>query len=125
MTKKAIILFAHGSPDPTWHKHIDLIKQQVIKKSPETKIDCAYLNFTSPDLQGSVQALASKGMNLIYVIPIFLGIGQHLKNDLPILIEQIKISHPQIKIECTPPIGENDAVINLIADIALRELLNN
>lgn len=117
--KKAIILFAHGSPDPMWHTHIDLISKKIKLLNPGVDVTCAYLNFTQPNLPEAVAELSACGYKKIKIAPIFLGIGKHLKEDLPMLVREIRIQHPEIEIYCQSAIGENNIVIDAIANTVL------
>jgi len=117
----AIILFAHGSRDPLWHKPIQAVAERITQRSPHTVVRCAYLELTEPDLPHVANALASEGATSLCVVPMFLGVGRHAREDLPQLIQAIKAEHPTITIECQPAIGEQDALIDLVANIALAK----
>jgi sirohydrochlorin cobaltochelatase len=45
--------------------------------------------------------------------------GKHTREDLPRLLESVRASHPQIAFELRPALGEEQRVIELIADIAV------
>ncbi len=115
----AIILFAHGSRDPLWHKPIQAVAERISQRSPNTVVRCAYLELTEPDLPHVANALVAEGATSMCVLPMFLGVGRHAREDLPALITQLKTSHPLIDISCQPAVGEQTALLNLLADIAL------
>jgi sirohydrochlorin cobaltochelatase len=115
----AIILFAHGSRDPLWHKPIQAVAERISQRSPNTVVRCAYLELTEPDLPHVANALVTEGATSLCVVPMFLGVGRHAREDLPALITQLKTSHPLIDISCQPAVGEQTALLNLLADIAL------
>lgn len=115
----AIILFAHGSRDPLWHKPIQAVAQRITQRSPQTVVRCAYLELTEPDLPHVVNALATEGVRSLSVVPMFLGVGRHAREDLPLLIASLKKEHPHIDISCQPAVGEQTALLDLLADIAL------
>ena len=52
-------------------------------------------------------------------MPLFLGMGGHLRNDLPPLVDAIRAELPGLEIRLHPAIGENDAVIAVVASAAL------
>ncbi len=115
----AIIVFAHGSRDPLWHKPIQAVAERISQRSPNTVVRCAYLELTEPDLPHVANALVTEGATSLCVVPMFLGVGRHAREDLPALITQLKTSHPLIDISCQPAVGEQTALLNLLADIAL------
>jgi sirohydrochlorin cobaltochelatase len=115
----AIILFAHGSRDPLWHKPIQAVAELIAQRSPCTVVRCAYLELTEPDLPHVANDLVSKGATSLCVVPMFLGVGRHAREDLPELITTLKTTHPSVAISCQPAVGEQKALLDLLADIAL------
>jgi sirohydrochlorin cobaltochelatase len=119
----AIILFAHGSRDPLWHKPIQAvaqrIEQRVAKDGASTVVRCAYLELTVPDLPTVAQQLVDEGATSLDVVPMFLGVGRHAREDLPALMQALRSTHPSVDISCQPAVGEREALLDLLADIAL------
>jgi len=115
----AIVLFAHGSRDPLWHKPIQAVAERIAQRSPHTLVRCAYLELTEPDLPHVADALVAEGATRLCVVPMFLGVGRHAREDLPQLISQIQAKHPALDISCQPAVGEQEALLDLLADIAL------
>jgi len=118
---QAIILFAHGSRDPLWHKPIQAVAELIAQRSPSTVVRCAYLELTEPDLPHVAQALVAEGATSLCVVPMFLGVGRHAREDLPALITALKAAHPTVDISCQPAVGEQSALLDLLADIALGQ----
>ena len=121
----AIILFAHGSRDPLWHKPIQAVAERITQRSPSTVVRCAYLELTEPDLPHVANELVQQGANSLGVVPMFLGVGRHAREDLPELIQALKASHPRITISCQPAVGEQAALLDLLAEIALGNANSN
>ncbi len=119
----AIILFAHGSRDPLWHKPIQAvaqrIEQRVAKEGEATVVRCAYLELTVPDLPTVAQQLVDEGATSLDVVPMFLGVGRHAREDLPALMQALRVAHTSVDISCQPAVGEREALLDLLADIAL------
>jgi len=115
----AIVLFAHGSRDPLWHQPIQAVAQRIAQQSPHTLVRCAYLELTAPDLPTVAAELAAAGASSLCVVPMFLGVGRHAREDLPQLMSDIQTAHPSIDITCQKAIGEHPALLDLLASIAL------
>ena len=82
-------------------------------------VRCAYLELCLPSLPDAATDLIASGAQKIKVFPIFLGVGKHAREDLPLLIQDIRTTHPQITVELMRTAGENEALISLMADLAL------
>ena len=123
MTKSihAVVLFAHGSRDPLWSRPIQAIAARMQVLQPGVPVRCAYLELTEPDLGTAVRELAADGVTSITVVPMFLGVGRHARQDLPELVRGLIVLHPQVRIDLQPAIGEHPQVVDLMATIALEE----
>ena len=116
---RGTILFAHGSRDPLWCRPIEAVAQRVRQADPQHPVRCAYLELSSPDLMTSAQELVNLGVRRIHVVPMFLGMGKHTRQDLPEHAAQLQRLHPHIEIELKPAVGEDERLLDLLAQIAL------
>ena len=119
--KQAIILFGHGSRDALWHLPIQSVAQRIRTTSPEAQVACAYLELTTPSLPDIAAELIASGVEKIRVLPMFLGTGRHAREDLPVLIDALRLQFPAVVFEVLAAVGENEAVLDLMASIALKD----
>jgi sirohydrochlorin cobaltochelatase len=110
--KDGLVLFAHGSRDPEWARPFESIASQLSRKF---LVRVAYLELMRPSLDEAVAALAAAGARSIRVIPLFLGQGGHVKDDLPKLVSAAAARHPDLKLIVEKAIGEQPQVIEAIA----------
>jgi len=120
--KKAIVLFAHGSRDPLWRKPMEAVADRIRATSTQANVACAYLELSTPDLPTVIKELLSTGVSSVSIVPMFLGIGKHAREDLPSLVEQLRTEYPDLTLHLTPAVGENPKLVHLLADIALDSL---
>jgi sirohydrochlorin cobaltochelatase len=116
---RGTILFAHGSRDPLWRKPIEAVALRITEMAPQVHVRCAYLELTVPDLATSANELIELGVNHLTVLPLFLGVGKHAREDLPLLVHELRLMHPSVIIDLRPAIGEDEQMIELMARIAL------
>ena len=110
--KEGIVLLGHGSKDPQWSQPFERIAVGVGKRLPAVAVALAYLEH-GPSLEEAVAALVAKGAASIRVVPLFLGQGGHVKEDLPRLVAEAK--RPEVSLVLDKPIGEQPEVIEAIA----------
>lgn len=115
----AVILFAHGSRDPLWRASIDAVAARLRDVAPSVPTVCAFLELMSPTLDEAVDTLVHGGAKQLRVLPLFLGVGLHAREDLPALLAAARVRHPDVRIDALPPVGEDARVIDLLARIAL------
>ena len=117
----AVILFAHGSKDPLWSRPIEAVTARVAALAPDLPVRCAYLENTAPDLATVVQELSGAGLRRIRILPLFLGVGRHARQDLPEMVRSQAALHPELQLELQPSVGEHPMLVDLLARIALSE----
>lgn len=118
--KRGIVLFAHGSRDAAWSRPFERIASSLSKKLPDAVVKLAYLELMEPSLDEVFADLSSRKIKTIRVVPIFLGQGSHLRQDLPKIVDAARLAHPQLEISLDKPIGEQSAVIEAIAAAIAR-----
>jgi sirohydrochlorin cobaltochelatase len=119
--KSAIILFAHGARDPQWAQPFEKIRALMQQQLPGTEITLAFLELMQPSLADTVKNLTQKKFSRITLIPLFMAQGGHLKKDLPLMLDDIRNDNPSVSISVTPPIGESDDILSLIAKWAVNQ----
>lgn len=116
-----VILFAHGSRDPLWRLPIDAVAQHMTQRWPDLAVACSFLELTSPDLSTTVETLMMQGKTHLRIVPMFLGVGRHAREDLPALVDELAQAYPQVQFELLPAIGEHPAMTQLMAEIAAQQ----
>jgi sirohydrochlorin cobaltochelatase len=114
-----LILFAHGSRDPLWHQPLQAVQARLQAARPELLVALAYLEISSPDLSQCALDLVAQGCTQVHVLPMFLGSGRHVREDLPALVQALRQRCPQIDLHLSPPIGEDPRLMAFLADLAL------
>ncbi len=116
---QATILFGHGSRDPLWRLAIDTVAQRMVQLDAQCCVRCAFLEITAPDLASTTAELVALGVNRITIVPMFLGLGRHAREDLPVLVKTLQGDYPQVEFCLQPSVGEDPRVIELLAEIAM------
>jgi sirohydrochlorin cobaltochelatase len=116
--KQGVILFAHGSRDPQWARPFRKISEEVARRLPHAEVCLAYLELMRPTLREAVAAHAAAGVTSIRIVPLFLGPGAHVRDDLPRLVAELAREGLELRLE--KPIGEQPAVIDAIAAFVAR-----
>ena len=116
-----VIVFAHGSRDPLWRQPVEAVARRIAQADPQTRVTCAYLELSEPDLPTAAAALIDGGATHLRVLPLFFGMGKHAREDLPVLMQQLAAQHPGVHCECLPAAGEDPRLAELLAQIALEK----
>ena len=122
----AIILFAHGSRDPLWRGPVEAvatrIRARLAASAQDGLVGCAYLELMQPDLPSLAADFIAGGATQLRLLPMFLGVGRHAREDLPLLVAQLRQAHTGIAIELRQPVGEDPRLLDLLAEMALGDV---
>jgi sirohydrochlorin cobaltochelatase len=119
---RGLILFAHGARDPGWGEPFERLLVRVRNAAPGHEVRLAFLELMSPGLAEAAAEVVANGAKSISVVPIFLGQGGHVRRDLPALIEELRMRHPGVTIECAAPVGEEESVLEAMARYCVAQL---
>ncbi len=108
-----MLLIAHGSRDPAWATPFTSVHARIAAVG--IAVELAFLERMTPDLATAAAALAARGCTRASVIPLFLGQGGHVREDLPRLVADAMRRTPALALELALPIGENPKLLDAIA----------
>jgi sirohydrochlorin cobaltochelatase len=117
-----LVLFAHGARDPRWREPFERLAGKARAARPGLQVSLAFLELMEPGLDAAMETLARAGCTHVRVVPVFLGQGGHVREDLPAAVERVRARHPHIAIALREAIGEDDAVLERIAAVAVAGL---
>ena len=115
---QGIILLAHGSRDPLWCRPMEAVRARLQAGQPGLEVRCAYLELCEPDLASTIAAMAAQGVACVNIVPMFLGAGHHVREDLPHKVRELASTFAQLELRLQPFIGEDERMTALMADIA-------
>ena len=118
--KRGLLLFAHGARDPRWAVPFHAVADRIRTTAPSLPVELAFLELMKPTLAEAAERLIDEGCSNIHVVPLFLGTGGHVRHDLPALLVEVEGRHPEVRIQLHPVVGEAEAVLDAMAQVALQ-----
>jgi sirohydrochlorin cobaltochelatase len=98
---------------------MEAVARQIVQTQSDAVVVCAYLELSTPSLLTAVAGLVQGGIRAITIVPLFLGVGKHAREDLPLLVSDLRQNHPDVVFTLQPAVGEDPRLIALLAHIAL------
>jgi sirohydrochlorin cobaltochelatase len=117
---EACVLLGHGARDPEWARPFDRLRARLVARRPGLRVELAYLELMPPTFAQAVETLARAGVRRVRVLPVFIAQGGHGRADVDRLVDEARQRWPQLEFERLVAVGEVDAVLDAIADYALR-----
>lgn len=119
MKSRALILFAHGARAESWKAPFERLRDLTQRRMPEVRVTLAFLELMEPRLQPQVTSLVATGATDITVVPVFLGQGAHVLRDLPLMVDELRLIHPNVAIKVAGAVGEDPAVLKAMTDFCV------
>lgn len=125
-----IMVVGHGSRLP-YNKETILFQTNELKKMGYHNVRCAFNEFNEPSVEDVFGDMLSQGAEEIIVLPLFISLGAHLKNDIPGKIKlrdgmsenTFVYSGRSVTVKYAAPIGSDPRLTEIIAEkIRGREL---
>jgi len=113
---KGILVLAHGSRARETEATLAEILTMVRQDLPETIIEHAFMEFSEQTVERGVAALVKRGVSEIKVIPYFLFMGIHLKQDIPQIVGACAEKYPGIKITMGDNLGADRRLADILVD---------
>ena len=119
---RGVIVFAHGSREALWRAPMDAVATRIAERAPALVVRCAFLELTQPDLPSAAAEMVALGLTEAAILPMFLGVGRHAREDLPALLVGLRAAHPNVAWRQLPAVGEDPRLLDLLADLALNSI---
>ena len=116
-----VILFAHGSKSREANEGIELLAGDLERVSG-LPTHATFLEFASPDLAGAAAAASLAGARRIIVVPCFLTMGMHVREDLPRLLSELRSRHTEVEVLASAPLEGHGGLASILLD-RVREAL--
>lgn len=110
-----VILFAHGSNVPEANRNVAIVAEAVSRQSG-LSVRCAFLELAQPDLARALEEAVRGGAQRVIIVPYFLTLGVHVREDLPRLVEEQRTRFPNTQILVAEPLEGHAALAAVVLD---------
>lgn len=121
--KRGLILFAHGARDARWAEPFEAVAARVRERAAPAEVRLAFLELMAPSLAEAGRTLAQAGCGRVDIVPLFLGVGGHVRKDLPALVESLAAAWPGVRWQLHSAVGEDPTLIEAMTSIATSKML--
>ncbi len=112
----AVILLGHGSMRPEANESLFRMAELVRDRLPGTHVEPCFMQFGTPDFHQGADACIRAGARRVVVQPYFLAAGDHVRKDIPAMIEKAAGRHPAAAFVAATPLGLHEALASVVAD---------
>jgi sirohydrochlorin cobaltochelatase len=113
--RHAIVLLGHGSRDQSANADFERLARELQALWTGHAIVPAYVELAQPSLSAALNQAASLSAHVV-VLPCFLFIAGHIKNDLPLGLYRARQANPLVEFLAAPALGVHPAMVEAALD---------
>ena len=112
----AVVLLAHGSSDPNWKNPFIELTKETLREGDLRKVSLAFFELEKPSLEDIIAKLHTEGEKKIFIFPVLLANGYHLKVDLPKRLKLLVGKYPGLEFTTGSALIEQPKVRKSISE---------
>ena len=109
----AVVLLAHGSPDPRSSDATRALAAILQGRSFDTTVVVAFLQHNAPTLSDAVAGLARAGHSEAIVVPAFLSLAFHVREDVPAAVRAAEDA-TGVRLSTADPLGPDGSLLEAL-----------
>ena len=108
----ALLLVGHGSRRASGTSEFEQFVAAFAEREQLHRVAFGYLELSKPSLDEAIDAIAEE-VGHVVLVPVFLFLAGHVKNDLPLALERARERHPRVGFSAARPLGVDAALCDL------------
>lgn len=123
--RTAIVIVGHGSRSAGANADFEACVRgyadHLHASAPDVTVTHGYVELAQPSLDDALAAMAP-GHDRVIVVPLFLFLVGHTKNDVPIALARARLAHPRVQFVATRELGVHPTLLAIAFDRAVAAL---
>jgi len=114
--KTAILMMAHGSRVAEANDAAREVAAMVKEMTEFEIVEVAFREMHEPNIQTGIDRCVAQGAQRVLLMPYFLFVGAHVREDLPEEMTQAKERYPQVEFAMGPHLGVHRKLAELVVE---------
>jgi sirohydrochlorin ferrochelatase len=107
---------AHGSRIPEANDAVHAIAGMVKEMADYDIVEVSYREQHLPTIQQGIDACVARGAERVLLVPYFLFVGAHVREDLPEEMAEAKKRHPDVDFAMGKHLGAHRKLAEIVAE---------
>jgi sirohydrochlorin ferrochelatase len=114
--KTAILLMAHGSRIPEANDAVHAIAAMVKEMTGYGIVEVSFREQHLPNIQQGIDVCVAKGAERVLLLPYFLFVGAHVREDLPAEMAEAKKRYPRVAFAMGKHLGVHRKLAEIVVE---------
>jgi sirohydrochlorin ferrochelatase len=111
-----LLIVDHGTRSAVANAPLEAFALRIAVARPGWFVEHAHMELAEPDFDTAIDRLIGRGACQVLVHLHFLGVGFHVRESIPELLQIARKRHPTIPIESTSPLGDDSRLVDIVLD---------
>jgi len=111
--RTGLLLVGHGSRSPAGRAEMLALGRFVAKTADHLAVETGFLEFSDPPAGIALDRLAARGVTRASIVPLMLNPAGHAKSDVPAVLLDGRLRHPDLDLHYGRPLGLDHSVLSL------------
>jgi sirohydrochlorin cobaltochelatase len=119
-----VLLVGHGSRDDNANAEVHALADAYRAARPELRVEVAFIELARPLLSDAIAVICAGDdvPDRLVLAPLFLFAAGHVKNDLPLALDQARSAFPGVAFASAPALGVHSTLVSLAVERAAAVL---
>ena len=114
--KAAYLVIAHGSREAESNESFLEFIKKFRAACPDRHVEYAFLELAKPLIPEAIERCIRQGAQEIFVIPMMLFPGRHVKEHIPQFIQDAKMKHPGVDFHYSSPLADHPMLVSILKE---------
>lgn len=114
---KAILYIGHGTRSKKGAEEAKTFIQRVMGRVDVPIQEISFLELTEPLIGEGFMRCVERGATEITVVPLFLLVAGHIKQDIPLALFSLEAKYPHIQVNVKDPFGVQGEILDAVAEL--------
>lgn len=114
---RVLLVLAHGSRRKGSNDEIHELSRLLseLLGAHYARVTTAFLELAEPSIPAAIDEAVSGGAEEVVLFPYFLSAGRHVREDIPRLVAEASLRHPEARLLLRSHLGELPGLTTLLA----------
>lgn len=112
--KAALLVMIHGSPRPIANADMFRVVEVVKSRGVFPIVEVGFMECNEPSIPEAIDRCVEQGASCITAVPYFLHTGTHVADDLPTLMEEGRLRHPNTIFSMGEYLGRSESLTDIL-----------
>jgi len=111
---EALLMIGHGSRAEEANLGMFSIASRIRETEKVPIVECGFLQLCPPTIEEALDRCVDQGAERVHMIPYFLHVGIHIREDIPEVVAACRKKYPEVEILLGDQLGDDPLLARIV-----------